>query len=50
MPSLTSKLLDYVRAERTVHRECRNCGTAVDAETEQCPECDATEISRVELH
>jgi rubrerythrin len=50
MPSLTSKLLAYVGTdERGVHRECRNCGTAVGDDIEQCPVCDSDEIARLEL-
>jgi len=26
--------------------ECRQCGTTVEAETDTCPECGATEFSR----
>lgn len=30
-------------------RECRQCGTTVDADTETCPECDSTDIVCYEL-
>lgn len=29
--------------------ECRQCGATVDPETDQCPECGATEICRYEI-
>lgn len=33
------------RGAETIY-ECRHCGTAVDAETEVCPDCGAEEIAR----
>jgi len=29
--------------------ECRNCGTTVDPETEECPDCGGTEFVRYEI-
>ena len=29
--------------------ECRQCGTTVNPATDQCPECEATEICRYEI-
>ncbi|WP_049925962.1 hypothetical protein [Halopiger goleimassiliensis] len=31
--------------DRTVVRECRNCGTNVSAGTTRCPVCDAADIA-----
>jgi rubrerythrin len=29
--------------------ECRNCGTTVERETEECPDCGASEFVRYEI-
>jgi uncharacterized OB-fold protein len=35
--------------ETTVIVECRQCGAAVDPETDECSMCEATEFSKYEI-
>jgi rubrerythrin len=35
--------------EPVVIHECRHCGTSVNVETDACPTCGVTEISRYEI-
>jgi rubrerythrin len=44
MPTLRS-LLRHVFSSETVLYECRNCGSTLEAETEQCSECGAFEVA-----
>lgn len=45
--SLRSVLTGLLPGDTTeVVIECRQCGTTVEAETDTCPECGATEFSR----
>jgi rubrerythrin len=32
-----------------VYRECRQCGSSVDGGTDECPECDGTDIAEYEI-
>ncbi|WP_201740295.1 hypothetical protein [Salinigranum halophilum] len=34
---------------RTVHCECRRCGTTVDVATDECPRCGSTRLVRYEI-
>jgi rubrerythrin len=42
-------LLRRVLGSETVLCECRNCGTSLDQDTEQCPECRAVEVATYHL-
>jgi rubrerythrin len=48
MPALKS-LFRHVFSSETVLYECRNCGTCLDEDGEQCPECSATDIATYQL-
>ena len=37
--SRLQRLIEFVRSNETVVRECRRCGTAVDVGVDQCPRC-----------
>jgi rubrerythrin len=48
MPPLRS-LLRHVLGSETVLSECRNCGTTLEDDGEQCPECGATDVATYRL-
>jgi len=41
-------LRSYLGGTEVVH-ECRECGTAVDADAARCPSCGAAAIARYEV-
>lgn len=44
-------LRSYVLDEGTteVVRECRHCGTAVEPDEQECPNCGSSDIARYEI-
>jgi Zn finger protein HypA/HybF involved in hydrogenase expression len=44
-----SRLLERAFASPESHCECRNCGTTVTQETDECPNCGSEEFSEHEL-
>ncbi|SFL32421.1 hypothetical protein SAMN04487950_3356 [Halogranum rubrum] len=48
MPALRA-LLRHVFGSEDILYECRNCGTTLEEDTEQCPECGATDIATYQL-
>jgi len=49
MPSLVRLLRRLGAGGLRTIRECRRCGTTVEAETDACPACESTEIATYRL-
>jgi rubrerythrin len=47
--SAFSSWLRHVFSSETVLYECRNCGTTLEEDSEECPECSATEVATYQL-
>ncbi len=50
MPRIRNRIRTLVSGRPDVFRECRRCGTTIEADTDDCPVCGSTDIATYQLN